>query len=250
MRANIVVVAAEKGGVGKTTLAIELAASLNAILIDLDFHGGGASDRLGIDPTQARRPALVRALEVGPDAQAPRPRRRAGRPALVASHPDLGTARLDEQDLADCIRAWAQRWQDQVIVIDTHPGAHWTSDGAMQTADLILVPVPPGAGELSATRRMLEERRSYPIALVPNIVPPVPAQRYLDALGQLREEFGVAILPPISEHRWLRRRVSTSAISLLTRPGVRTRRASDEFHALADATAKLLEARRHEQHAA
>ena len=54
LRGAILTVAAQKGGVGKTTLAYELAAALDAILIDLDFHGGGATNLWGFDPLAVR----------------------------------------------------------------------------------------------------------------------------------------------------------------------------------------------------
>ncbi len=61
-RGAILTVAAQKGGVGKTTLAYELAALLGAVLIDLDFHGGGATSLWGFDPT-----AVASGPERGPD---------------------------------------------------------------------------------------------------------------------------------------------------------------------------------------
>jgi len=45
--AKIITVAAYKAGVGKTTLALELAYLLDAPLIDLDWDKGGATRRWG-----------------------------------------------------------------------------------------------------------------------------------------------------------------------------------------------------------
>ena len=55
--ARIVTVAAAKGGVGKTTLAYELAAALGGVLVDLDWDAGGATRMWGFDPSRrgARR---------------------------------------------------------------------------------------------------------------------------------------------------------------------------------------------------
>ena len=73
VRGAILTVAAQKGGVGKTTLAYELAAVLDGVLIDLDFHGGGATNLWGFDPLAVRRAPLLDALERGADAPPPRP---------------------------------------------------------------------------------------------------------------------------------------------------------------------------------
>jgi chromosome partitioning protein len=70
-RGAILTVAAQKGGVGKTTLAYELAAVLDGVLIDLDFHGGGATNLWGFDPLAVTRAPLLDALERGPDARPP-----------------------------------------------------------------------------------------------------------------------------------------------------------------------------------
>jgi chromosome partitioning protein len=152
-RGAILTVAAQKGGVGKTTLAYELASVLDGILLDLDFHGGGVTNLWGFDPLTAARAPLLDALERGPSARPPRPKHRPNRPDLVPSHPDLSAARLDAEDLAECLEAWAHRWDGRPLVIDTHPGAHRTTDGAVQVADLVLVPTPPGRRQLALPRR-------------------------------------------------------------------------------------------------
>jgi chromosome partitioning protein len=181
-RGAIVTVAAQKGGVGKTTLAYELAAVLDGILIDLDFHGGGATSLWGFDPLAAARAPLLDALERGPNGRPPRLKRRPNRPDLLPSHPDLSAARLDADDVAECLERWAREWGGRPLVVDTHPGAHWTTDGAVQVADLVVVPVPPGQRELAATQAMVREHADFPILLVPTMVPASPPQRWITAL--------------------------------------------------------------------
>ena len=88
-RPPIVTVAAAKGGVGKTTLAYELAAGLDGVLVDLDWDAGGATRMWGFDPAKAARAPLLDGFERGPDGRPPRPKRRANQPALVPAHPDL-----------------------------------------------------------------------------------------------------------------------------------------------------------------
>jgi chromosome partitioning protein len=232
-RGVILTVAAQKGGVGKTTLAYELAAVLNGVLIDLDFHGGGATNLWGFDPLAVTRAPLLDALERGPEGRPPRLKRGPSRPDLVPSHPDLSAARLDADAVAEALEAWAVAWGGRALIVDTHPGAHWTTDGAVGVADLVVSPIAPGRREVAATEAMLREHEDYPILLVPSMVPPSPPAQWIDALNVFSQREHVHLGPPISEHRWLRRRMLTSAVTLQCRPGARTRRAAAEYEAVA-----------------
>jgi chromosome partitioning protein len=238
-RGAILTVAAQKGGVGKTTLAYELAAVLDAVLIDLDFHGGGATNLWGFDPLAVTRAPLLDALERGPDSPPPRPKHGPSRPDLVPSHPDLSAARLDADAISEALEAWAVAWGGRTLVVDTHPGAHWTTDGAVQVADLVVSPIPTGRRELAATEAMLREHDGYPILLVPMMVPPSPPARWIAALQDFAQRDQVHLAPPISEHRWLRRRMLTSAVTRQPHPGARTRRAAAEYEAVARRAAEL-----------
>jgi chromosome partitioning protein len=239
VRGAILTVAAQKGGVGKTTLAYELAAALDAVLIDLDFHGGGATNLWGFDPLAVARAPLLDALERGPDGRPPRPKRGPGRPDLVPSHPDLSAARLDAAAVAEMLEAWAVAWGRRTLIVDTHPGAHWTTDGAVQVADLVVSPIPPGRREVAATDAMLREHEGYPFLLVPSMVPPSPPARWIESLQGFAQHESVHLSPPISEHRWIRRRIVTTAITRQSRPGARTLRAAAEYEAVAQRAADL-----------
>lgn len=61
---RVIAVIAEKGGVGKTTTAINLAAAFveadqECLLIDMDAQGGGATGALGVRPPSAERSVLA-----------------------------------------------------------------------------------------------------------------------------------------------------------------------------------------------
>jgi len=235
--ASVIAVAATKGGVGKTTLAYEIAACLDAVLVDLDWDGGGVTRMWGYDPASYRRAPLLDALESGPEGRAPRPRHRDAQPDLVPSSRDLSASRVPDGLVADCLTAWSEAWGRRVVV-DTHPGANPLTDGAMQAADLVVVPVVLGTRELDALSGMLEDFAAYPLLLAPNMVPPAPPKRHVERLARLAGTIPIA--PPVSEHRWIRRRLRRAAITLQPRPGAELRRAAEELRALAATVEKRL----------
>lgn len=233
MSSRIVTIAAAKGGVGKTTLAYEIAAALTGVLIDLDWDAGGATRMWGLDPTASSRAPLLDALERGPSGKPPRPRRRAGQPEIVPSHPDLSASRIDPELVTDCLTAWAaadvaHRW----MVVDTHPGANPLTDGALSAADVVMLPTMLGMRELDALEQSLGELAAHRVIVVPTMVPPVPPRRLVERLATLAEG-RCRVAPPISEHRWIRRRLRRSALVNQRNPGVKVRAAAAEFLAVA-----------------
>jgi chromosome partitioning protein len=231
--ARIVTVAAAKGGVGKTTLAYELAAGLGGTLVDLDWDAGGATRMWGFDPTRAARAPLLDALERGPEGRPPRPKRRANQPDLVPAHPDLSASRIDAELGADCLDAWAGAWGRPYAVVDTHPGANPLTDGAMQVADLVVVPVVLGAREMDALEAIVADYAAYRLLLVPTMVPAVPPRRFVERLAALADG-RIQVAPPVSEHRWMRRRLRRAALVTQPNPGVRVRAAAAELRAVAE----------------
>jgi chromosome partitioning protein len=236
----IITVSAAKGGVGKTTLAYELAAALEAPLVDLDWDAGGATRMWGLDPTATSRAPLLDALEAGPEGRPPRARRRPNQPALVPSHPDLSASRIEADLVADCLQAWAEAADSRFLVIDTHPGANALTDGALAAADVVVVPTALGMRELAALEQNLTELAEHRVVLVPTMVPPVPPKRLVDRLAGLAAG-RCTVAPPVSEHRWLRRRLRRSALVLQPNPGERVRIAAAEYRAVADVVKEALD---------
>lgn len=234
----IVTVAAAKGGVGKTTVAYELAAILDGVLVDFDWDLGGATRMWGFDASAHRRAPLLDALEAGPEGKPPTPRNRPNQPSLVPSHRDLASSSIDEELVADCLTAWSQAWDDRMVVVDTHPGANPLTDGALEASDLVVVPAVLGSRELDALEGMLEDLQEYRLLIVPNMIPRIPPRRLFDRLKGVVN--GQPVAPPISEHRWIRRRLRRAAVALQPHPGEQVERAAAEFREVAQAVEKQL----------
>ena len=139
---KIIAVISQKGGAGKTTLAVHLAtaaaaAGRTAAIIDLDPQATAASWG---DRREAHAPEVV-------SGQAVR------LPALV---------KAAEENGAD------------FLVLDTAPNADQTASLSARAADLVLIPCRPAAFDLEAieTTLLLAKAAGKPAYVVLNAVPP------------------------------------------------------------------------------
>jgi len=229
---QIVTVAAAKGGVGKTTLAYELAYLLEAPLVDLDWDRGGATRQWGYRHEERLRAPLLDALERG---GIPRPVRGIRKPNLVPSHPDFADNQPAAEDMADALTKWAGEWGTDYVVVDTHPGGVPSTFAAMAVAGVVVVPTILATKELEALEGMLDELPDYPLLVAPNKVPASPPAAHVSKLRRLVQHAGVTVAPVISNYTWLPRRQVRVAVTSYDPEPARIQPLTTELRSLAEA---------------
>jgi chromosome partitioning protein len=207
---KIIAVESDKGGIGKTTIAVELAFCLDAVLVDLDWHDGAAARSLGWRHEQRVRSPLLDAMDGG---RVPRPiRGGASRPDLVPAGPDLEQRQPPAQVMADALVEWSKVWK-RPIVIDTHPGGGEAANGAAQAAHLIPTPCPLAEKELAALEGWCAVMDGFPLMIVPNRVPRVPPASQLDWIASIAERYSLPVATPIPDSpAYLPRRKARTAV--------------------------------------
>ena len=156
----VITVAQQKGGAGKTTLAIQLATAFRA--------GGLRVALVDIDP-QASLSGWMRRRE------------HRSQPAPELRLSMIGGWRLG-------VELDRHRREHHLILVDTPPHAEADAKGAIRAAALVLVPCQPSPLDIWASAATLDlaRKEGRPVALVLKRVP--PRGRSLDeALSALRE---------------------------------------------------------------
>ena len=210
---KIVTVAARKGGVGKTTLAYELAWLLRAPLVDLEFDEGSATRMWGYRHEARIRAPLLDSLEAG---RTPRPLSGYHKPDLVPCHPDFQLNQPPPDVMADTLIQWAGEWGRDFVVVDTHGGGSQSGDGAIAAASMVIVPVPLKTKDLNATEGMVREMPDYPLVLVPNMIPRIPGAAEIlrvATIAAIAEGSPITVAEPVPHVRGIETRKKRVAIT-------------------------------------
>jgi chromosome partitioning protein len=148
MTARVFVIANQKGGVGKTSIAVNLCASLahygrRALLVDLDPQGN-ATTGSGIDKTACEKTVYGVLLGEHPLADAIHPCE--GKYDVVPSNRDLAGAEVElitverrEFRLRDALKDAADRYD--FVVIDCPPALNMLTVNGFAAADAVIIPM-------------------------------------------------------------------------------------------------------------
>lgn len=179
-----IAIISQKGGAGKTTLALHLAAAAQA----------------------SGRVALV--IDTDPQATASQwaAWRQEAPPEVIDSPPPRLAAKI----------AAAKEQGAEVIVIDTPPHADSAARAAVEAADLVLIPCRPSAFDLSAiqTTAKLVQLLRRPAFVVFTAGPPNAPRIYQEA-GELVDSFGTPPCPVLLPDRAAYRHASAEGRTVM-----------------------------------
>ena len=170
---HVIAIANHKGGVGKTTTAVNLGASLAAaerrvLVIDLDAQGNATSG-LGVRPAETRASLYGVLMDLSAIGSAIHRSEHLRFLDVVPATPDLAAAEIELADLPERsfrLRRALEGFRDlyDFILIDCPPGLGLLTLNALAAADSVLVPLQPeffamqGLASFAELVQMVQER--------------------------------------------------------------------------------------------
>ena len=211
---KVIAIANQKGGVGKTTTAINLAASLavlekKVLIIDADPQANTTSG-LNFSPDNDQKRTLYEVMIGAIDIRDTLIQTEIGNLHMIPSHINLVGAEIEmlgndnrESVLKDALAPIKDEYD--YVIIDCSPSLGLITVNSLTAADSIIIPVQPeffaleGLGKLLQTIRLVQGRPNPSLTIEGFLVTMFDGRTKVhnQVLGELREHFGDMVFETI-----------------------------------------------------